>query len=90
MTPEAAQTVALQALAFVAADEDKMLAFAGKTGAGVADLKEGVNDLEFLGGVLDFLLEDEASLLTFCETLDLPPETPMRARAALPGAAVEW
>jgi len=90
MTPEAAQTVALQALAFVAADEDKMSAFVSKTGAGVTDLKQGVNDLEFLGGVLDFLLEDEASLLIFCETLDLAPETPMHARAALPGAAVEW
>ena len=90
MTPDTAQTVALQALAFVAADDDMMSNFVAKTGAGLSDLKMGAIDPAFLGGILDFLLADEAALLSFCDSVDLSPEAPKQARAALPGADVEW
>jgi len=90
MTPEAAQTIALQALMFVTDDADRLSAFVAKTGAGAHDMKTGAQDPAFLGGILDFLLEDEAGLLTFCEDSDIPPEMPARARAALPGATPDW
>ncbi len=90
MTPEAAQTIALQALMYVTSDDDRLSAFVAKTGVGIDDLKTGAQDPAFLGGILDFLLEDEAALLAFCEDNHLSPETPSRARAALPGAAPDW
>jgi hypothetical protein len=90
MTPESAQIIALQALFYVTSDEQRLSAFVAKTGVGVGDLKEGARQPAFLGGILDFLLEDEASLLAFCENVGIPPETPIRARAALPGAAFDW
>jgi len=90
MTPQAAQTIALQALAYVTADEDLLPAFFDRTGAGLDAFKDGATDPVFLAGVLDFLLADETALLAFCENIDLAPETPSRARAALPGATPEW
>lgn len=90
MTPQAAQTVALRALAYVTSDDDRLSAFVGKTGVGANDLKKGAEDPAFLGGILDFLLADEAALLDFCRAADLAPETPIKARAALPGAAPDW
>ena len=57
----------------------------GATGASAEELRGRAADPEFLGFVLDFLLSDEDALLGFCEDMEIPPDAPMRARAALPG-----
>lgn len=80
-----AETTALQALAWIAGDTDRVGAFLGASGLGADDLRQRASDPEFLGFVLDFLLADEATLLAFCEESALSPERPMRARLALPG-----
>lgn len=88
MTPlgrEQAETLALQALGWLAGQEDLSGAFLGASGLSADELKARAGDPEFLGFVLDFLLGDEAALLAFCEAADLTPDRPMRARAALPG-----
>jgi hypothetical protein len=90
MTPETAQTTALQALAWIASDEDLLLALLERTGASGDDLRASAADPEFLGAVMDFLLENEQILTDFCEQNDFPPETPKQVRQALPGAAPEW
>ncbi len=79
-----ARTVALQALAFIAGDDDLMVRFVGLTGCDAADLRRQISDDGFLGGVLDFLLGDEPTLLAFVAAADLAPEAPMAARALLP------
>ena len=88
MTPDRAQTIALQALGWLVGNDDLCPTFLGSTGSSVDDLRARASDPEFLGFVLDFLLSDEAALLAFCDESGVAPDRPMRARAALPGGAL--
>jgi len=81
---EDAQTVALKAIGFVAADEELFSRFVALTGCGLDDIKSRIGEAAFLGGVLDFILADEPTLLAFVEAEELAPETPMAARNRLP------
>ncbi|MFM7346928.1 MAG: DUF3572 domain-containing protein [Tagaea sp.] len=85
---DTAETAALQALGFVAADDDRLARFMGLAGVSVDELKARAADPAFLGGVLDFVIEDEALLLEFCEASGLKPAAVARLRADLPGAPV--
>ena len=85
MTPERAETLALQALAYIAQDDTLMPRLLALTGLGPDDLKTAVDKPETLAGVMDFLLQDEKALLAFCEAVEIAPEDPARARSALPG-----
>lgn len=81
---EDAQTVALKAIAFIAGDEDLLPRFVALTGCGADEIRSRIADPAFLGGVLDFILGDEPTLLAFVEAEELAPETPMAARHKLP------
>ena len=83
---ETAQTIALKALGYLAADEDLLEPFLGSTGLGVGDLRAGATDSAFLAGILDYLMQNEALLLAFAASEELAPETIVRARQRLPGA----
>lgn len=85
---DTAETAALQALGFVAGDPDRLARFMGLAGVSVDELKSRAADPAFLGGVLDFLLEDEPMLLEFCEASGLKPAALARLRGDLPGAPV--
>ncbi|MGQ0565524.1 MAG: DUF3572 domain-containing protein [Gemmobacter sp.] len=85
---EAAETLALQALVWILADDDRRQAFLAATGAQPGDLAAGARDPGFLGAVLDFVLSDEARVIAFCEAEGLAFDAPMRARAGLPGGEV--
>jgi hypothetical protein len=77
--------LAIQALGFLAAEDEVLGRFLGTTGLGIDDLRERPDDPAILGAVLDFLLSDEPLLLQFCKEVDCPPEWPARARTKLPG-----
>lgn len=83
---EAHQAIALKALGYLAADEGLLEPFLGSTGLAVGDLRAGATDNAFLGGVLDYFLQNEALLLAFAASEELAPETIVRARLRLPGA----
>ena len=83
-----AEALAVQALVWMAGDADLVGRFLAATGAEPADLRARAAEPEFLGFVLDFLLADEAALVAFAAAERIPPEAPMRARAALPGGAL--
>lgn len=85
MKQETAETIALQALAWLAANEDLLPVFLGSSGAVGDDLRERARDADFLGSILDFLLMDDAWVVAFCDMAGLSYEKPMLARAALPG-----
>ncbi|SOD96483.1 DUF3572 domain-containing protein [Caenispirillum bisanense] len=84
-----AETVGLQALAFVAADDALIDRFLALTGMGPAELRERAQDPVVLGAVLDFLLVDDSLVLAFAAASDLSPEAPMQARRSLPGSTAE-
>jgi len=88
---EAAETLALEALAWLVGDEELLPVFLGATGTSEMDLRARAGDADFLGSVLDFLLMDDAWVVAFCDARGLSYEAPMMARAALPGGAqVHW
>jgi hypothetical protein len=88
---DSAETIGLQALGWLAANEDLLPVFLGASGASLADLAEGARKPEFLGAVLDFILMDDAWVVGFCDTVGLAYPAPAEARAWLPGGeATHW
>jgi hypothetical protein len=91
MTPERAETIALQALGWLVANEELRPVFLGSTGASPDDLRERATDPSFLVAVLSFLTMDDAWIITFCDAANLGYDQPLRARYALPGQGqIEW
>ncbi len=91
LSPDAAETLALKALAWLVTNQELLPVFLGATGAGEDDLRERAGDPVFLGSVLDFLMLDDAWIIAFCDANEIAYEQPMFARAALPGGAqVNW
>ncbi|MBI3503492.1 MAG: DUF3572 domain-containing protein [Proteobacteria bacterium] len=85
---ESAETVAIQALGWIATDEERLGRFMGLAGLSVDELRARASEPEFLGGVLDFVLENEALLVEFAAVAELKPEAILRLRRQLPGAPV--
>lgn len=91
MKQEAAEAIALQALGWIASQEDLMGVFMGSTGIDLATVRDQADDPQFLVSVLEFLTMDDAWVIGFCDAQGLGYDSPMRARAALPGGAqVHW
>ncbi|MBY6089100.1 DUF3572 domain-containing protein [Pseudooceanicola sp. 502str34] len=91
MTREAAETLALQCLGWLAGQEDLIGVFLGASGASTEDLRTQAQDPEFLGSVLDFVLMDDTWVVQFCDAAGLSYHLPMTARAMLPGGQqVHW
>lgn len=91
LTQEAAETFAIRALGWLAANEDLMPVFLGATGASTDDLREQASDPVFLGAVLDFIMMDDAWVIAFCDQIQAPYERIMQARQTLPGGEqVNW
>tara|TARA_R110000751_G_scaffold47022_4_gene105437 strand:- start:8 stop:286 length:279 start_codon:yes stop_codon:yes gene_type:complete len=91
VTPEAAEQLALAALGFLAGRPEELTVFMAAAGLSPEELRSRAAEPEFLGFVLDFLLQDETLLIDFCQERALPFDRPMRARAALPGGdAPNW
>ena len=88
---ESAEVVGLQAVAWMAGNEELLPVFLGATGASEADMRAGVGDAAFLGALLDFIMMDDTWVTAFCDAQGLPYDAPMRARMALPGGGdVHW
>ena len=91
MRRETAETLALQALGWIAAEEDLMPVFLGASGIGLDDLRARAGEPEVLAAVLDFLLMDDAWVTSCAATLGTRPEQLWQARQALPGGGeVHW
>ncbi len=89
ITTGEAEALALRALAFLAGDEDQFSRFVALTGVGEDELRARAAEADFLAGVLDHLLGDEALLLRFVESEGIAPELPAAARRLLPGAPLD-
>ncbi len=91
MQRDRAETVAIRALGWIAADDELMPVFLGSTGVSLSDLRSGAGDPVFLASVLDFLTMDDAWVVAFCDAEGLAYDEPLRARHALPGGEqVNW
>ena len=86
MERDAAELIALQALAFIAGEPEHLERMLAETGLTAEELRTNAAEPTMLAGILDFVLADETRVLDFCAFAGLAPESPARARAQLPGA----
>ena len=80
---EAAEMLAIQALAFIAEEPERLSGFLGATGLSVERIRESANDPHFLAGVLEHMLADDSLLIAFADSAGFDPGAIARARAAL-------
>ena len=91
MESNRAEMIALQALGWLAANDDLWPTFLGSTGAAAEDVRDRAAEPAFLASVLEFLTMNDEWVVAFCDTANIAYDTPLRARYALPGAEkVEW
>jgi len=83
ITPERAEILALEALAWLAGRPDDIGRFLNVSGLGAADLRQAAGRPDLLGAVLDFLLTNEPLLVDFCQDASTPAQTVHMARHAL-------
>ena len=88
---ETAETIALQALTWLAGNDELLPVFMGATGASESDVRAGATDPQFLGAVLDFILMEDAWVIACCDKMGLDYGDLQLARQALPGGdMVHW
>jgi uncharacterized protein DUF3572 len=85
---EQAEMLAIQALGWIADQQDLLMAFLSASGSDLADLQTRAGEAEFLGAVLDFLLMDDVRVTGFCNSAGVGFDAPIEARQMLPGGDV--
>ena len=79
-----AETLAIRALAFIAADPELLPRFLAITGIEASAIRQAALEPGFLAGVLQFIAAHEPTLLRFCEDAGVPPPQVLAALRALP------
>jgi hypothetical protein len=87
MDLEAAETIGLKALAFVAEDEVRLARFLSSTGLSPGQLHAAASAPQTLQAVLEHLAQDESLLLVFAAGAGCAPEAIAAARARLAAEA---
>ena len=85
VSQDRAEIIGVQALDWLAGNEELLPVFLGSTGASTDDLRANVQEPAFLGSVLDFVLMDDTWVVAFCDEAGLNYNDIAYARAALPG-----
>ena len=80
---EVAEIVAVQALAFIAGDPERLGLFLAESGIGPETLRTSAADPNFLASVLDFVLRDDATVKAFASVSQLHPTNIAAAAQAL-------
>jgi hypothetical protein len=83
VTVKEAETIALDALSYLAADDARLSRFLDVSGLEPQTIRRAAADPGFLAGVLDYLVSDEPLLLGFAASVAAKPEAVMAARSAL-------
>lgn len=83
MTPEKAEILALEALAWLAGRHDDITRFLAVSGMETTDLRRAAGERDFLVSLLDFLLANEPLLLDFCQDASMQPQAIHKARFAM-------
>jgi Protein of unknown function (DUF3572) len=86
---EAAETIAAQALGFLAGEPQRFSRFLALTGVELEDMRASAGSPEILAAVLAHVTSDESLLLTFAAEAHIAPESIAPALAILQGHAFE-
>ena len=82
---QAAETLAIQALAFLAEQPERLSRFLALTGIEPDQIRAAAREPGFFAGVLEHMLSDESLLIAFADSAGINPAEIARARAALGG-----
>lgn len=74
-SPADAQETAGAILGWLAGDADMLGRFLALSGVRPDQLRQAVQDPGFLGGMIDFLMAHEPTLIAFCEATETRPDT---------------
>jgi hypothetical protein len=83
LTLQAAEDLAIQGLAFIAAEPARLSRFLALTGIAPEDIRGQAGSPQFLAAVLEHLAGDESLLLAFASNTSVAPETIAPALALL-------
>ncbi len=86
---QVAETVAIQALSYLAAEPVRLGRFLAETGLGPETLRSAAKSPEFHVSVLDFVLGDDNLVKEFAAANGLKPSTVAAAREVLGGPSWE-
>ena len=75
--------LAIQALAFIAEEPERMGAFLSVTGIAPEAIREAARESDFLAGVLEHMLADESLLMAYAGSTGIDPAAVAQARRAL-------
>jgi uncharacterized protein DUF3572 len=75
--------LAIQALAFIADEPERLNLFLSTTGIAPAAIRTAAREPGFLAGVLEHMLADETLLIAFADNAGIDPAAVARARNAL-------
>ena len=89
LTRERAEGLAIQALAFIADDGERLGRFLAVTGIGPGEIRAAARETGFLAGVLEYMASDERLIAAFAAENSLNPSDIDRSRAALAGGRWE-
>ena len=82
---EAAESLAVQALTYLADEPERLGRFLALSGLGPDEIRLAASEPGFLAGVLEYLSSDESLLLGFADHVRINPVEVGRAQAALSG-----
>jgi hypothetical protein len=78
-----AEMLAIQAVAFIAEDPERLAVFLAVTGVEAGAIRNAARDSDFLVGVLEHMLGDESLLIAFADSAGIDPAEIARAGYAL-------
>jgi hypothetical protein len=87
---EISETLAIQGLAFLASDMERLEPFLSLTGLNPDGLRAAAAEPGFLAGVLDHIAGNESLLLQFAADAGIDPAEIGRARETLRGPGSDW
>ena len=85
MTNEQSEKIAIDALSFLVQDSENMKRFLSISGISADQIRIAATAPGFLGGVLDFMMQNEALLLSFSENHMIDAEQIVAAHRQLSG-----
>jgi len=85
-----AETLAVRALGFIAADSVLLNRFLALSGIEATEIRRAAGELGFLAGVLGFIAAHEPTLLAFAADAGVDPGLVTRAMERLPAGSSAW
>jgi hypothetical protein len=85
LAQEVAETLAIQALSFIAGDVERLGRFLAVTGIGPAEIRSAAREPRFLAGVLEYMVSDEKLAAEFAAEAHCAPDHLAKAYVALGG-----